>query len=177
MLLWLVSVLALGMIALECYVVLSMSVTEESLGAHAAQTPRPYIAPVALDAPISGDTAAYFPYPVAVLREEGGTLESQTAYDTTAFGQTCRVADHVYRDAQGHTVLVRSATPSAYMTAYANYTLSTEAYTVADGLTAQYLFTDTRACLLLRQGETVYAVETESGKDVLLHAAAALTFE
>ena len=46
-----------------------------------------------------------------------------------------------------------------------------------DGRSAQYLEGAQRVCLLLRNGEVLYALESSDGKDALLRAAAALGFE
>lgn len=151
--------------------------TEEANEARTGETPRPYVQPAALEAPAREDVGRYFPYPCAQLSEQAGVLESETAMDIKVSGQTCRVIERIYTDAQGTRIVARSATPAAYMTTYADCKARREGYTMADGLLAQYMYSETRHCLLMRAGETVYALETDAGKDALLKAAAYLTFE
>lgn len=167
------ALLALGAV----YVLLSMNTTEEIRQADAAATARPYVEPLALEGVATQDAAKYFPYPGALLTGETHMLAQEQARDEHMQGQKCRVIERVYTDAEGCAVTVRSATPAAYLTAYADCTVTQELYAMPDGRTAQYLAGDARVCLLMRDGETLYAIETADGKDALLRAAAALAFE
>lgn len=159
------------------YVSMCMGMTEEAANARTNETPRPYVEPKAMEAPVRGDAAGYFPYPGAYLTEQAGVLESEMASDVQVSGRKCRVLERIYTDAQGRRVSVRSATPAAYLSTYADCEFSQEGYAMPDGLSAQYIFSSQRDCLLMRSGEVVYAVETQDGKEALLRAAANLAFE
>ena len=159
------------------YVLLSMNATEESRQASVDATPLPYEAPTVLTGTATQDVSRYFPYPSVVLSGEKHTLAQECAYDERMQGRTCRVVERTYPDSEGCTVTVRSATPSAYLTAYADCTVTQELYAMPDGRAAQYLTGDARECLLVRDGEVIYSVETADGKDALLRAATALGFE
>ena len=159
------------------YVYLSMSTTQESHTAQTDTTPRPYVKPPALQDAQTQDVARYFPYPLATVTGEGYTADAQSAYDVRMQGRTCRVVERIYTDGEGCAVTARSATPAAYLAAYADCTVMPEEYAMSDGRTAQYLEGAQRVCLLLRDGEVIYALESGDGKEALLRAAAALGFE
>lgn len=159
------------------YALMSASRTQESQAAQADTTPYPYVKPLALEGVATQSVARYFPYPVAALTGEGYTANAQSAYDVRLQGTTCRVVERAYTDGEGCTVTARSATPAAYLAAYADCAVTQDGYAMPDGRTAQYLEGAERVCLLLRDGEVIYALESGDGKEALLRAAAALGFE
>lgn len=159
------------------YVLLSMNTTEEIRQAGKEATPLPYRTPPALTGTATQDVSRYFPYPSVVLAEDKYTLSQERAYDERAQGRNCRVVERTYTDSDGCTVTVRSATPATYLAAYTDCTVTQELYAMPDGRAAQYLTGDVRECLLMRDGEAVYGVETADGKAALLRAVAALGFE
>lgn len=165
----------LALCALLIYALLCMNQTEElqSVGANATQ--RPYVQPLALTGTVREDVSRYFPYPSAVL--EGMNLEEQSARDEWVEGQRCRVITRVYTDAGGARYTLSSATPAAYMTAYAGYTAQGGVDMGQEGGSALLLVQGDRRCLLLRNGETVYALEGVSDEAALLTAGAMLAYE
>lgn len=174
---FLLTTVLIGVIFALSYALMSASRTQESQAAQADVTPYPYVKPMALEDAQTQSVARYFPYPVAAVTGEGYAADTQSAYDVRVQGTTCRVVERAYTDGEGCAVTARSATPAAYLAAYADCAVTQEAYAMPDGRTAQYLEGAERACLLLRDGEVLYALESGDGKDALLRAAAALGFE
>lgn len=163
--------------ALAIYVLLCMNQTEETQEAGVGATPRPYVEPVTLPGMVSGEVAQYFPYPSAVLTGEELRLYAQSAYDTQALGQNCRVIERVYEDGQGVRYTLKSATPAAYMTVYDEYTPTGNAYVLQEGYSALLLEKGACVCLLMRSGETVYILEAQVEREALLAAGAGWSFE
>ena len=174
---FLLATVVIGVIFALSYALMSASRTQESHSAQADVTPCPYEKPLALEGVQTQSVARYFPYPVAAVTGEGYTANAQSAYDVRVQGTTCRVVERAYTDGEGCTVTARSATPAAYLAAYADCAVTQEVYAMPDGRSAQYLEGAQRICLLLRNGEVLYALESRDGRDALLRAAAALGFE
>ena len=167
--------LALIVLSLACvavfYVAVVMGETpEQQQGeAVAAPTPLPSAAPLpgAVRSVESADLAqlqALFPAPLATLpAAQGFVLQSGKAEDVrvSGAGRTSRVVSLTYsHPALPQAVVVRSATPGAYIARYAQDAFALQYGTVTMGkLPAMVLTVGDLRCYVATQGEVVYAVE------------------